>query len=198
MCGIYGQFNFRGDRPVVESDVRDATRTIAHRGPDDEGFYVRGPLGLGFRRLSIIDLSGGHQPMTDAEESVWIIFNGEIYNFQELRTELEAEGCVFRTRSDTEVIIHGYKTWGDVKMSVVGEKGVIELDMFSQAFDYYPKDGKHGLAGFGSDLDALLITSFVDALTSGKPAVTAEDGIMAARAAIRGYESARSGQPVAF
>jgi asparagine synthase (glutamine-hydrolysing) len=113
MCGIYGQFNFRGDRPVVESDVRDATRTIAHRGPDDEGFYVRGPLGLGFRRLSIIDLSGGHQPMTDAEESVWIIFNGEIYNFQELRTELEAEGCVFRTRSDTEVIIHGYKTWGD-------------------------------------------------------------------------------------
>jgi asparagine synthase (glutamine-hydrolysing) len=113
MCGIYGQYNFRSRRPIVESELHEATRTIAHRGPDDEGFYVRGPLGLGFRRLSIIDLSGGHQPMSDPEESVWIIFNGEIYNFQELRAELEDKGHVFRTRSDTEVIIHGYKEWGD-------------------------------------------------------------------------------------
>ena len=89
------------------------TRTIIHRGPDDEGYYLAGPLGFGFRRLSIIDLGGGHQPMSDREESVWVIFNGEIYNFPELRRELEGYGHVFRTNSDTEVIIHGYKQWGD-------------------------------------------------------------------------------------
>lgn len=91
-----------------------------------------------------------------------------------------------------------YKTWGDVKMSVVGEKGVIELDMFSQGFDYYPADGKHGLGSFGSDLDALLIASFLDAIVTGEPRVTAEDGIQAARTALRGYASAKAGQPVAF
>ena len=88
-------------------------RSIAHRGPDDEGYYIDGPLGLGFRRLSIIDLGGGHQPMSDADESVWVIFNGEIYNFRDLRQELEGFGHVFRTKSDTEVIVHGYKQWGD-------------------------------------------------------------------------------------
>ncbi len=88
-------------------------RAITHRGPDDEGYYVAGPLGFGFRRLSIIDLSGGHQPMSDMEESVWLVFNGEIYNYLELKRELEGYGHVFRTRSDTEVIIHGYKQWGD-------------------------------------------------------------------------------------
>ena len=86
--------------------------SIAHRGPDDEGYFVSGPLGLGFRRLSIIDLAGGHQPMSDAEETVWIVFNGEIYNFKELRAELQQRGYCFRTNSDTEVIIHGYKEWG--------------------------------------------------------------------------------------
>ncbi len=86
--------------------------SIAHRGPDDEGYFVAGPLGLGFRRLSIIDLAGGHQPMSDAEETVWVVFNGEIYNFKELRAELEKCGHRFRTRSDTEVIVHGYKEWG--------------------------------------------------------------------------------------
>ena len=89
------------------------TKTLIHRGPDDEGYYLAGPLGFGFRRLSIIDLGGGHQPMSDREESVWVIFNGEIYNFPELRRELEGYGHVFRTNSDTEVIIHGYKQWGD-------------------------------------------------------------------------------------
>jgi asparagine synthase (glutamine-hydrolysing) len=87
-------------------------RAITHRGPDDEGYFVDGALGFGFRRLSIIDLGGGHQPMSDAEESVWVIFNGEIYNFPELRAELEGKGHRFRTHSDTEVILHGYKEWG--------------------------------------------------------------------------------------
>lgn len=113
MCGICGQYNFGSQAPVIREDIERMTGTLSHRGPDDEGYYVAGPLGLGFRRLSIIDLASGHQPMPDWEESVWVVFNGEIYNFLELRRELESYGHVFRTRSDTEVIVHGYKQWGD-------------------------------------------------------------------------------------
>jgi asparagine synthase (glutamine-hydrolysing) len=113
MCGICGQFNFGTGAPVARRDIVRMAGTIAHRGPDDEGFYIDGSLGLGFRRLSIIDLEGGHQPMSDREQSVWVVFNGEIYNFKELRSELESHGHVFRTRCDTEVIVHGYKQWGD-------------------------------------------------------------------------------------
>ena len=113
MCGICGQFNFSNHAPVRRPDIEAMTRSIVHRGPDDEGYFIAGPLGFGFRRLSIIDLSGGHQPMSDQDESVWVIFNGEIYNFPELKRELESHGHVFRTNSDTEVIIHGYKQWGD-------------------------------------------------------------------------------------
>ena len=112
MCGICGQFNFARNEPVESDTIRRMTQTMVHRGPDDEGYFVSGLLGLGFRRLSIIDLAGGHQPMSDAEETVWVILNGEIYNFKELRAELEGRGYSFRTRSDTEVIIHGYKEWG--------------------------------------------------------------------------------------
>src|SRR5262245_46719477 len=112
MCGICGQFNFGDGAPVVRQDVEHMTGTMVHRGPDDHGYHVEGPLGLGFRRLSIIDLAGGHQPMSDAEETVWVVFNGEIYNFRELRDELEGRGHRFRTSSDTEAIVHGYKEWG--------------------------------------------------------------------------------------
>ena len=112
MCGICGQFNFEDQTPVELENLKRMTETLIHRGPDDEGFYISGPLGFGFRRLSIIDLEGGHQPMSDQEESVWIVFNGEIYNFLELRNGLQELGHVFRTKCDTEVIIHGYKEWG--------------------------------------------------------------------------------------
>src|SRR5262249_5853371 len=112
MCGICGQYNFGDRAPVLLDDIKAMTNTIAHRGPDDDGYHVDGDLGLGFRRLSIIDLAGGHQPMADVEQTVWVIFNGEIYNFQELRTELESRGHRFLTKSDTEVIVHGYKEWG--------------------------------------------------------------------------------------
>ncbi len=111
MCGICGQFNFGSGEPVERDVIQRMTDSITHRGPDDEGYFVAGPLGFGFRRLSIIDLAGGHQPMSDADETVWVIFNGEIYNFKELRAELEQRGHHFRTRSDTEVIVHGYKEW---------------------------------------------------------------------------------------
>ncbi len=105
-------------------------QTIFHRGPDDDGYFFDGSVGLGFRRLSIIDLSGGHQPMADVEESVWIVFNGEIYNYKELRAELKALGHKFRTSSDTEVIIHGYKQWGlDVFNHLNGMFGVAIWDV---------------------------------------------------------------------
>src|SRR5438874_2245658 len=112
MCGICGQFNFVRNEPVEPETVRRMTDSIAHRGPDDEGYFFSGSVGLGFRRLSIIDLAGGHQPMSDAEETVWVIFNGEVYNFKELCAELQQRGHHFLTRSDTEVIVHGYKEWG--------------------------------------------------------------------------------------
>src|SRR5437667_3838864 len=105
MCGICGQFNFVGDEPVDLELIRRMAFSIAHRGPDDEGYFVSGPIGLGFRRLSIIDLAGGHQPRADAEETVWVIFNGEIYNCNELTVELEKLGYSLRSNCDSEVIV---------------------------------------------------------------------------------------------
>ena len=133
MCGIAGQFNFQRGEPVERETIVRMARSIAHRGPDDEGFFIAGPVGLGFRRLSIIDLASGHQPMSDAEETVWIIFNGEIYNYKELRGELQSKGHQFRTNSDTEVIIHGYKEWGtDVFNHLNGMFGLAIWDVRKQ------------------------------------------------------------------
>src|SRR5438309_6813425 len=87
-------------------------RTIVHRGPDDEGVYAQGPVGLGMRRLSIIDLAGGKQPIHNEDRTIWVVFNGEIYNFPELRTQLENRGHQFYTHSDTEVIVHLYEEMG--------------------------------------------------------------------------------------
>ena len=112
MCGICGEFSFGKNAPIPPENIQAMTDTMVHRGPDDRGAYFSGSLGLGFRRLSIIDLDGGHQPMSDQTQSVWVVFNGEIYNFPELKKQLEYYGHVFQTRSDTEVIIHGYKQWG--------------------------------------------------------------------------------------
>ncbi|HVU33784.1 MAG TPA: asparagine synthase (glutamine-hydrolyzing) [Opitutaceae bacterium] len=114
MCGICGIFNFRDREPVAPDTVSRMAATIVHRGPDDEGLHVDGPVGLGFRRLAILDLSpAGHQPMSDRSGRVWIVFNGEIYNFRELRQELESEGVTFKSQCDTEVIVEGYVRWGD-------------------------------------------------------------------------------------
>jgi asparagine synthase (glutamine-hydrolysing) len=129
MCGICGQFNFGNGKPVVSESIKAMMKRMVHRGPDDEGCYFSGSLGLGFRRLSIIDLDGGHQPMSDQEKTVWVVFNGEIYNFPELREELCRYGHVFRTRSDTEVLIHGYKQWGkDVLKHLNGMFGLAIWD----------------------------------------------------------------------
>jgi len=112
MCGIAGEFNFGSGAPANPAALARATRAMAHRGPDDEGFHFEGELGLGNRRLSIIDLPGGHQPISNEDETVWITFNGEIYNYRQLRPECEGRGHQFRTASDTETIVHLYEDFG--------------------------------------------------------------------------------------
>jgi asparagine synthase (glutamine-hydrolysing) len=113
VCGICGKLNFSRDEAVSPALVKAMADTIHHRGPDDEGYHFSGPVGLGFRRLSIIDLATGHQPISNEDGSVWLIFNGEIYNYKELREFLLAKGHVFRTQTDTEVIVHLYEELGE-------------------------------------------------------------------------------------
>ena len=112
MCGIYGIADLRGSALLDPELLSRMGGVIVHRGPDDEGRYLNGAVGLGMRRLSIIDVEGGHQPIANEDKTVWVVCNGEIYNFKELRTELEARGHVFSCRSDTEVVVHLYEEEG--------------------------------------------------------------------------------------
>jgi len=112
MCGICGILYKDAERRVDASTLGRMCETMVHRGPDDEGHIVLNHVGLGMRRLAIIDLSTGHQPLTNEEKTIWIVFNGEIYNYRELRTPLEKAGHRFKTSSDTESIVHGYESWG--------------------------------------------------------------------------------------
>ena len=112
MCGIVGVFDFNRTRLVDKSVVFNMMSAISHRGPDGEGLFIEDNIALGHRRLSIIDLSTGDQPMFNADRSVSIVFNGEIYNYLELRQELTKHGHSFHTNSDTEVIIKAYEQWG--------------------------------------------------------------------------------------
>jgi asparagine synthase (glutamine-hydrolysing) len=166
MCGICGEFNFLDRQPVDRAKIERMAAALVHRGPDDEGYFFADGLGLGFRRLSIIDLEGGHQPMADAEESVWVVFNGEIYNFPDLRRELEELGHRFRTQCDTEVLIHGYKQWGtDVLNHLNGMFGlaiwderrrrlVLARDAAGIKLVYYKVDG--GSVLFASEIRSIL------------------------------------------
>ncbi len=119
MCGIYGILNF-DETPVDREVLRRMGDVLKHRGPDDEGIYISNVksktskvnMGLGHRRLAIIDLVTGHQPMHNEDKRVWIVFNGEIYNFKDLRQDLEKRGHRFCSESDTEVIVHLYEDYG--------------------------------------------------------------------------------------
>ena len=151
------------------------TQTMLHRGPDDEGYYFSGSLGFGFRRLSIIDLEGGHQPMSDRERSVWVVFNGEIYNFPEIRRELESFGHIFQTKCDTEAIIHGYKQWGDEVFNhlngmfgvAIWDEGkkrlILARDAMGIKLVYYREE--EGTVDFGSEIRPIL------AAMEGKPEI---------------------------
>ena len=165
MCGICGIYNLDG-RPVQEDELQAMNRTLVHRGPDGEGVYVSGAIGLGHRRLSIIDLETGDQPMASPDGSVQVVFNGEIYNFLELKRDLEARGCRFATRSDTETIIWAYLEWGEAfvhrlnGMFAIGlwdeqrQKLVLARDRIGKKPLYYALD--QGRIAFASELKALL------------------------------------------
>ncbi len=113
MCGICGIFQLDSESVVDRTLLQRMNDTLMHRGPDDEGYYVSGPVGLAMRRLSIIDLDGGRQPITNEDESLWIVYNGEIYNYPELMSDLVSRGHRFKTKSDTEVILHLYEEMGE-------------------------------------------------------------------------------------
>ena len=169
MCGICGRYNFVSQAPVERQDLEKMTKTMVHRGPDDEGYYLEGALGLGFRRLSIIDFEGGYQPMSDREKTVWVVFNGEIYNFPELKRELEDLGHVFQTRCDTEVIVLGYKQWGDEVLNRLNgmfglaiwdtrqKRLLIARDRFGVKPVYYRVD--KGQLYFGSEIRSVIATA---------------------------------------
>src|SRR5215204_2091839 len=116
MCGIAGFADSSSsftNASEAAATVHSMCDVIRHRGPDDEGIHVEEGVGLGMRRLSIIDLSTGNQPIHNEDQTIWIVFNGEIYNYRELRRELESTGHRFYTSSDTETIVHAYEQWGE-------------------------------------------------------------------------------------
>jgi asparagine synthase (glutamine-hydrolysing) len=166
MCGICGKI---GPHGVRSEEVKSMLRTIVHRGPDDEGIYVDGSIGLGVRRLSIIDLPGGHQPICNEEGTIWIVFNGEIYNYKSLRRQLEGKGHHFQTQSDTEVIVHLYEEYGErcveqlKGMFVFGiwdekwQKLVLVRDRLGQKPLFYAQEGQEFF--FASEIKAILAVS---------------------------------------
>lgn len=123
MCGICGELNWHSSAPVDVGRLENMNRAMSHRGPDDEGYFTEifpsGSVGLAMRRLSIIDVRHGKQPLSNETNDVIVVYNGETYNFQELRAELEAKGHIFKTKSDTEVLVHGYEVWGDAMPSML-------------------------------------------------------------------------------
>jgi asparagine synthase (glutamine-hydrolysing) len=170
MCGIAGFVDSPVAVPLMADDatarVRQMCDVIRHRGPDDEGFRIEPGVALGMRRLSIIDVAGGHQPIANEDGTVWIVFNGEVYNFRELRAELEAQGHRFSTSTDTEAIVHAYEQWGtDAIRRLRGMFGLAIWDSRTRtlllARDrvgikplYYSVAG--GRLRFGSELKSLL------------------------------------------
>jgi len=113
MCGIAGFIDVERSHEDAEPLIESMCEVIRHRGPDDQGTWVGDGVALGIRRLSIIDLAGGHQPIFNEDQSIVVVFNGEIYNYRELREELQGHGHHFTTSSDTETIVHAYEEYGD-------------------------------------------------------------------------------------
>jgi len=169
MCGIVGMF--LREAACDESVVARMRDLVTHRGPDDAGSFVAGPLGLGHRRLSIIDLGGGHQPMSTADGRWTIVYNGEIYNYLQLRRELEAEGVRFRTDSDTEVILQLHARRGDA--AAVALNGIFAYALWDRDAErlllvrdragikpLYYASGPQGIA-FGSEIKSIFRSGLV-------------------------------------
>jgi len=166
MCGICGKYSPEG---VTQADIRPMLELLTHRGPDDKGVYVQGRIGLGNTRLSVIDLSGGHQPMSNEDGTIWIVYNGEIYNHRLLREMLEKKGHLFRTNSDTEVIVHLYEENGEHFVEKLKgmfaiaiwddnhKKLILARDHLGQKPLFYTQVGRDLL--FASEIKALLAVS---------------------------------------
>lgn len=166
MCGICGIFEFEQGRSIPRSLVQRMAETIIHRGPDDEGIFVGAGIGFGFRRLSIIDVKGGHQPLSNEDQRIWVMLNGEIYNFPELRRGLLANGHRFSTCSDTETIVHLYEECGEECFARLrgmfaialwdsrNGKLVLARDRLGKKPLFYAANAKRIL--FGSELKTLL------------------------------------------
>ncbi len=167
MCGIAGIFDVAGRRPIDETLVVAMRDAVRHRGPDGEGIHLEPGVGLGHRRLSIIDVAGGQQPLGNEDGSVVVIYNGEIYNYQGLIDELRARGHVFRTHCDTEVVVHAWEEWGEASVERFNgmfayalwdrnrRKGFLARDRVGIKPLYYAELGD-GQVLFGSELKALL------------------------------------------
>lgn len=166
MCGIAGVLEFDAARTPSEEGLRRMGDVLRHRGPDEEGYYLKGRIGLAHRRLSIIDLSSGQQPMGSPDGDVWVVFNGEIYNYLELKDDLERQGCRFNTRSDTEVLLAMYLRQGENAFSTLNgmfacafwdrrsEQLVLARDRFGKKPLFYYQDSRKFL--FGSEIKSLL------------------------------------------
>jgi len=172
MCGITGKAFFDSSRNIYQGELKKMTDSIYHRGPDDEGFYIEKNIGLGFRRLSIIDIKSGHQPLSNEDGTVWIVFNGEIYNYKELQNDLMKQGHVFRTNCDTETIVHLYEQYGtDCLKYLRGMFAFVIWDSKKQQlfcardrfgikpFFYYADNEKFV---FGSEIKAILKSDEID------------------------------------
>jgi asparagine synthase (glutamine-hydrolysing) len=165
MCGICGIFETEQGRTVQRATLKSMADTLSHRGPDDEGFYICGGTGLAHRRLSIIDVEGGHQPISNEDETIWLVFNGEIYNFEELNSRYLSTGHTFRTRSDTETIVHLYEELGEECFAQLRgmfaialwdgrrKRLVLARDRLGKKPLFYAWDGRRLL--FGSEIKAL-------------------------------------------
>ncbi len=164
MCGICGIHDPRGN--IDQELVRKMSDALKHRGPDDEGYHFEEKIGLGFKRLSIIDLDTGNQPISNEDETIWIVYNGETYNFPFIRKHLEEKGHTFKTQSDTETIVHGYEEWGvDVLKRMNGmfafalwdgnnERLFLARDRLGIKPLYYFKQGDR--LAFGSEIKSIL------------------------------------------
>lgn len=173
MCGIVGIALTPGATGASLEDVRRMAATIIHRGPDDDGFYSSDEVIMGMRRLSIIDLGGGHQPIANEDDSLWLVCNGEIYNHRELRTELQRAGHVFRTHSDVEVILHLYEEHGDAFLQKLSgmyafalwdarrRRLLVVRDRLGQKPLYYHIGG--GMLSFASEVKSLLAATDIRA-----------------------------------
>lgn len=172
MCGLGGLIYFDRGREIDKTILKKMADSIRHRGPDDEGFYINQNVGLAFRRLSIIDLNTGHQPLSNANQSIHLVFNGEIYNFLELRKLLDQKGYIFKTHTDTEVILHLYEEYGVNCLQYL--RGMFAFSIWDnnkqqlfcardrfgiKPFYYYSDDQKFV---FGSEIKAILASGNIN------------------------------------